>query len=99
MIDDEPTGTRTVDDGQMAEGGDRGAITLTRTGSTASALSIVLDTTGSTAHFEDDYIYGPGGSFVIPAGSASRTILIFPVDDNLAEDTEILKVAVAAGFP
>lgn len=61
--------------------------TVSRTGSTASPLSVVLTATGSATFGVD---YGLTGSIVgttvtIPAGSASTGITLNPVDDPTAE--------------
>ncbi len=70
-----------------------GNIRVTRTGSTASALTVWVKVSG-VAGQGTDYTFGSTiGSFVtIPAGSASLNIPVTPIDDWLIEGVENLRV-------
>ena len=72
--------------GQPAEGTASGKFTVTRTGSTSSALTVTY-TLGGSAINGTDYDFLPG-AVTIPAGSASADITIHPIDDTIAEGTE-----------
>ncbi len=97
------TVTLTIDDGSAAEAGqDSGSFTVTRTGSTASSLSVWV-TVGGTATNGADYsvpnLSGRGGSnysISIPGGQTSRTLILTPLLDNLSEGTETFTVELRA---
>ena len=82
-----------------AETGPTNAIfTVSRTGSTAAAVTVNY-TIGGTASNGVDYL-ALSGSVVIPALSSSATITVTPINDALAEPTEtiILTLVPAPGF-
>ena len=70
-----------------------GNVRVTRIGSTAAALTVWVKVDG-TAVRGVDYSFGISvGAFVtIPAGSATLDIPIHPLDDQLTEGTEIVRV-------
>jgi subtilase family serine protease/subtilisin family serine protease len=70
-----------------------GAITFTRTGSTDAALEVKFSVSG-TATAGSDYVALPP-SIIIPAGSASATLLVTPLDDPVAEANEMVLVAIS----
>lgn len=85
--DDIPTVSITATDATATEGGtDTGLFTLTRTGDTANALVVDYIIGGSALH-GTDYLALPG-TLTIPAGAASATILITPVDDAQGEPAQ-----------
>src|SRR6185369_9185556 len=74
--------TVTATDASAAEAGtDSGTFTISRTGSTAAALTVFYSLAG-TASNSLDYQSLPG-SVTIPAGATSATVTIVPVDDAL----------------
>ncbi|MFN0317554.1 MAG: Calx-beta domain-containing protein [Burkholderiales bacterium] len=72
-----------------------GAFTVTRTGATTAALSVNYTMSG-TATAGSDYL-SPSGSVTIPAGAASATVTITPVNDTLLESNETVVLTLAAG--
>ena len=83
-----------ITDGNIAEEGqDAATLTITRTGSTAEALT-VLFSTGGNAESGIDYTLTNAagdpiaGNVVIAAGSASATITITPADDPDDDDPD-----------
>lgn len=80
-------------DGEGAEeGGDPMEFTVTRTGATANALTVMLTPSG-TATAGSDY---PGiNSVVIPSGQTSAKVTIVPVDDVGIESTEECTITIA----
>ncbi len=71
-----------------------GQFTVTRTGSTAAALTVFFSKSG-TATEGADY-QSIGGQVVIPASSASTTVTITPLADNLSEGDETVTITLAA---
>ncbi|MDD1434606.1 choice-of-anchor L domain-containing protein, partial [Dolichospermum sp. ST_sed6] len=64
---------------------DQGVFTITRTGSTVAPLTVSYSLSGSASSAD----YNPILSTVtIPAGSASTTVTVTPVDDTLTEGNE-----------
>jgi hypothetical protein len=88
--------TLTASDATATEGGtDTGTFTLARTGNTASALSIGL-AIGGTATNATDY-QSVATSFTLPAGSASATLTVTPLDDAQIEGPETVTLTLQAG--
>jgi hypothetical protein len=82
-------------DASASESGpDAGSVTFTRTGSTAAPL-VVSYTVGGSATRGADYA-ALLGSVTIPAGRASVTLAVQPVDDAIFEGAETVVVGVAA---
>lgn len=71
-----------------------GLLTISRSGSTAAELTVNLAVSG-TATSGGDYT-ALAGNVVIPAGSASATVAIAPVDDSTSESLETVIVTLAA---
>lgn len=69
-----------------------GTLTFTRTGTTASALT-VLYKVGGTATSGADYL-ALSGQITIPAGASSASIPVSPSDDALQEEDESIIVAL-----
>lgn len=89
----------TAGDASAAEAaGDAGRVTVTRSGPTAADLTVALDVRG-TARAGEDFDALPAW-ITIPAGSASTTLTIAPLDDALGEgeETVVLGLANAAGY-
>ncbi len=72
-----------------------GTFTVTRTGSTAAALTVNY-TVGGTASNGADY-QSLTGSVVISAGQPTASILVTPIDDSLLEGDETVVVTLSAG--
>jgi hypothetical protein len=83
-----PTVTISATDAKATEnvGSDTGTFTVTRTGSTASALTVNYSV-GGTATSGADYA-AISGSVIIPAGATFATITITPTNDSLPEVDE-----------
>jgi Ca2+-binding RTX toxin-like protein len=99
-----PTVTITASASDASEvGPTSGAVTVSRTGSTSTALQVALTWNGS-AVFGDDYtVTVSGGSLsgdrlllTIAAGSSSATLTITPKADTLVEGSETVVVALGA---
>ena len=99
IADDEPTLTIGASDSAAAEAGsDPGTIVITRTGSTASSLTLNTTVSGSASAPSD---YAEFTSPIeIPAGSSSLTLQVIPVDDTAPEGSEsvIVTLNVAPGY-
>ena len=89
-----------VSDGSASEAG-AGTATfiVSRTGSTASAL-IVHWAPGGTARIGTDYSLAAPWSVMIPAGAASASLTLRPVDDLLVEgeETAVVKLVSDPGY-
>jgi hypothetical protein len=87
------TVTVAATDASASEAGpDAGMFTFTRTGTTAAAL-LVQYRVGGTATSGSDFA-ALSGSVTIPAGAASATVRVTPVDDPDAEAPETVDVTV-----
>lgn len=69
--------------------------TVTRSGTTGSPLTVAYAVAGS-ATAGADYV-ALSGSLAIPAGAASVTVAVTPVDDGVVEGDETVSVVVAGG--
>ncbi len=111
IADDEPTVSVTATDAAAAEVGsgtaNNGAFTITRTGSTANALTVPLTFTGSalrgTGSTGDYSISASVGTFnattgllSIPAGTSSVVLTVSVRDDALVEPAETAIVTLGA---
>ncbi|MEO7414241.1 MAG: Calx-beta domain-containing protein, partial [Opitutaceae bacterium] len=90
-----PDVTVAATDANAAEPSDPGVITFTRNGSTASALTINFTVTG-TATAGSDYP-SIGTSVTFAAGSATTTLAVNPIDDQLVEGEETVVLTLANG--
>jgi hypothetical protein len=87
------TVTVAATDASASEAGpDAGMFTFTRTGTTAAALPVQYRV-GGTATSGSDFA-ALSGSVTIPAGAASATVRVTPVDDPDAEAPETVDVTV-----
>jgi hypothetical protein len=76
-----------------------GAFTFTRTGSTASALTVNYSLGGTAVKWNDYYRYGVGDmpvSITIPAGSASYTMSIVARDNQTHSNPETVIINLSA---
>jgi serine protease len=88
--------TITATDASAAEAGtDPGVFTITRTGSTAAALTVNLAFSGSATNGTDNTMLSTTAS--IPAGSASTTVTVTPFDDTVVEGAETVVATVQTG--
>ena len=95
IISDERV-TITAPDATATEAGlTTGAFRVSRTGSTASSLTVFYSVAG-TATPGSDYTALPG-SVTIAAGSSVANILVRPIDDTLMEGTETVVVTLSSG--
>jgi serine protease len=95
-ISDEPVALVVASDASASEAGPEvGAFTLTRTGSTASALTVNVAYSGSAANGVD-YVALPA-SFQIPAGERSIVVAVTPIDDAIKESAETVVLTMQAG--
>jgi hypothetical protein len=105
ILDDErPVVTLVATDDEAAEAGpDPGVFTVTRTGPTTDALTVLYGVFGSATNGVD-YV-ALSGRVVIPAGSATAAVTVTPIDDTETEAGESVFLAVATspdyvvGFP
>src|SRR5262245_39220538 len=95
LVSDEVVTISATDNTATEAGRTTGRFTLTRTGSTALPLTVRY-TVGGTAIGGEDYAALPG-RLTIPAGSATATILVRPIDDRLIERTETVVLHLAPG--
>ena len=96
LVDLPPTVTLTVDDATGSEENlDTAVMTVTRTGATEAPLVVSYSLGNGTAS-SDDYALTPQpvGSLTIPAGATSASLIITPIDDDVAEPTETLTVTL-----
>ncbi|BCU78329.1 hypothetical protein llg_30440 [Luteolibacter sp. LG18] len=92
--DDMPVVTLVATDDTATETGTTtGTFTVTRTGATTSALTVNFTVAGS-ATSGTDYT-SIGTSVTIPAGSASKTITLTPVNDLASEGDEYVLVTLS----
>jgi len=84
--------------------GDTATLRLTRTGSTAVALTVNFNPASGTAVVGDYTLTpalttGSGGfnTFTIPADASSQDILLTPTNDSAAEGPETVRFALGAG--
>ena len=75
--------------------GNPGQFTVTRAGSTASALTVNL-AFGGTATYGADY-QAIAATLTIAAGQASATLTVTPIDDARSEPTETVIAGIASG--
>src|SRR6185503_11512401 len=91
-----PIVTATASNPSASEGGpNSGTCTISRTGNTSSALTVMYTVAGTAAN-GTDYATLPG-SVTIPSASASATISIDPIDDADFEGDESVVVTIAPG--
>ncbi len=90
-----PTVTIATTDSSAAEANrETGTFTVTRTGSTAAALTVNYTLSGTATNGSDyDSLTG---SITIPAGQASATIVVRPTDDTAVDANESVIVTLAA---
>ncbi len=80
----------------ISEAGGTGTIRVSRTGSTAAALTVNFSTSSSTATSGEDY-YVIGTAVVIPAGSSSVDIAVVAIDDAAVEGDESVTASLVNG--
>lgn len=91
-----PAVTIAATDASASEAGpNSGTFTITRTGSTAASL-LVNVTTGGSASGGGDYA-AIASPVTIPAGSATKTVAVAPVDDAAVESAETVVLTIATG--
>ncbi len=84
-----PVVTIVASDADAGEPSNNGAWTVSRTGSTASALAVTFSTSGTAARAVDYSITGASGTTLnIPSGQASATMTLVVTNDALVEGTE-----------
>ncbi len=94
-----PEVTLLATDGEASETGlDAATFTVTRTGPTTSALTVLYGTDGAATNGSD--YQTPSGSVVIPIGQASAAIIITPIDDSIDEGPEavVLNLTTDAAY-
>jgi len=90
-----PTLTVVATDPDAAETGpDPGVFTITRAGDSTSALTVIYSLAG-TAINGSDY-NSLGTSVIIPAGAASATVTVTPIDDFLVESNETVLLTLSS---
>ena len=89
-----PTVTVTVTDANASESGDTGTFTVSRSGSTASSLTVFYSMSGSAQNGSDYQTLS--GSVAIPAGASSANITVTPIDDTIVEGNETVVLTLSA---
>lgn len=74
-----------IDNVASENGPDTAILKLERNGATTGNLTVNLTLTGTATHLTD---YAMPASVILPAGSASTTFTLTPVDDAAQEETE-----------
>jgi hypothetical protein len=98
-IQDNDTGSATVtvsatDNAATESLGNAAVFTVSRTGSTTLPLAVSYVTDGAATDSAD---YSPlPGIVIIPGGSATKTVTLYPIDDDAIEGSEAAKLTVAA---
>ena len=88
IVSDERVTITATDSTATEAGPTHGDFTVSRTGSTASSLTVFY-TLGGTAVSGTDYTLTPAPSSVtIPAGASSKTITVTPINDVVMEGNE-----------
>ena len=88
------TVTVTATDANASEAAlDPGTFTFTRTGSTAAALTVYFDVTGTATYGSDFQPTGLSATFA--AGSATATATVTPIDDAVSETSETVVLTLA----
>ncbi len=91
-----PVVSLSVTDGSASEfGNDPGTITLSRTGSVSSALTVQYTVSGSATNGVD--VTQLPGSVTFAAGQGTVAITVTPVTDNLNEGAEALSITLVDG--
>lgn len=88
-------GVAATDAAATETAGNTGTFTVTRTGPTTAALTVQL-ALGGTATNGTDYTQIPA-TVTIPAGSASATVTIKPIDDAVYEGSEAATLTLQSG--
>jgi len=90
-----PTVTVAATDSAAGEPTNPGVFTISRTGSTSASLTVSFSV-GGTATSGSDYT-ALGTSLTIPAGAASATVTISPIDDTASESNETVTLTLTSG--
>jgi hypothetical protein len=90
IVSDERVTISAIDSTATEAGPTTGAFRVSRTGSTASSLTVFYSV-GGTATPGSDYTTLPG-SVTIPAGLSTADIIVTPINDSLAEVNETVVV-------
>src|SRR6266542_1806326 len=90
-----PTVTVAASDANASEAGpDPGTLTISRSGSTDSGLTVSYSLGGTAANGSDYATLS--GSVSIPAGSSSATVTVNPVNDTAVEGNETVVLTLSA---
>jgi hypothetical protein len=84
-----------IDPSAAEAGGETATFTVSRTGSTAAPLTVAWSP-GGTARIGVDYSLAAPWTVTIPAGAASATLTLRPVDDSLVEGDETVVLRLAS---
>ncbi|MST03994.1 MAG: hypothetical protein EXS49_00270, partial [Candidatus Pacebacteria bacterium] len=99
IADNDSTGTPTItinaDDPTASElGSDTGVFTISRTGSTASALTALFTISGSAINGSD--YQQTASSITIPSGSSYTSLTLTPINDSTVESTETATLTLSS---
>lgn len=89
-----PTVTITASDATAVEGSNSGKFLVTRTGSTSSYLDVKYSITGTATNGTDYKTLS--GTVRIPAGAASKSISVSPIDNTVAESRKTVTLTLKA---
>jgi subtilisin family serine protease/Ca2+-binding RTX toxin-like protein len=96
LDDDLPTISVNATDASAGETSNPGVFTLTRTGATASALTVNVAMSGTATNVTD--YSSIGGAVTFAAGSATALVNLTPVDDLVVEGSETAVLNLLAGM-
>ena len=88
QLPNRPTVTVVASDPNASESGDRATFTISRTGSTATAVTVRYSLGGNAQNGVDYQTLSD--SVTIPAGAASATVTVIPIEDSGNEIDEPL---------
>ena len=96
LDDDLPTISVNATDASAGETSNPGVFTLTRTGTTASALTVNVAMSGTATNVTD--YSSIGGAVTFAPGSATALVNLTPVDDLVVEGSETAVLNLLAGM-
>ncbi len=98
ITDDLPVITIAASDASAAEAGlDTGVFTLTRTGPTTAALAVTCARSGTATSGTDYATIANPSTVTIPAGSATATMTVTPIQDSTNEGPETVILTLSSG--
>jgi hypothetical protein len=88
--------TFVINDATVNEDAGTVSLTISKTGNTSSASTVLVRTTNVTAVAGSDY-NASTATLIFPASQTSQTVSVSLINDNVAESTETFRVNLTAG--